>query len=261
MPANEPSVDRPKPLPKPKPSLPPRLPPRSATNKSPSPPPPGYEAVTTGSAPRLNQGAVSRLGNAGISVPGLGIRRTDSNDTSEERTSPQHELQARFAKMTTVSPTLTSPGAQPPAKGTTMEEKQAALQTAQAFHRDPSSVSASDARKAVSTANNFRERHSEHIQTGKKKLDGLNQKYGITKRINNFIEDQKSPAYPDPQPATATQPPCGGSNMSSEELEALNRRKPPPPPPPQKRPALHPSPVSGHAAPPPPLPLGTKPRQ
>ncbi|KAK2813854.1 hypothetical protein FQN50_000255 [Emmonsiellopsis sp. PD_5] len=265
---------RSRPVPKPKPSLPPRLPPRGATQPSSTPsPPPAYEAVPTRLVPPMNQSAVSRLSNAGVSVPSLGI----SNGNAAERPalSPQNELQSRFARMNTSSPTSasTSPTRPTPTEGTTMQQKQQALQTAHSFSRDPTSVSRSDARSAASTARNFRERHSDQIGSGRKKLSEMNQKYGITKRINEFIEDQKSPAYPDPQhpPHQPTHPDSVHSpqspaanpyNNNRPDLEALNKRKPPPPPPPPKKPSIQASPVGGaHGpSPPPPLPLGTKPR-
>lgn len=269
---NQAGVDAP--ATKPKPALPPRLPPRKDSSTSHSPSPPPY--TETGSQVQLNQGAISRLGQAGISVPGLGIgtnsaERQESSSGSQSSTNTAtnnhvNELQSRFSKLSTSSQNPQSPQSpQSPANGTTLAEKQAALQTAQKFHNDPSSVSVSEARSAASTANNFRERHSDQIEAGKKKLSALNQKYGITKRINDFIEDQKSPAEPEPQPGQGVPPPPPphpNLNRSSSNIdkEALNRRKPPPPPPPAKKPALQSAPVHTPSPPPPPLPLATKPR-
>ncbi|EGC44082.1 GMP synthase [Histoplasma capsulatum var. duboisii H88] len=260
---------------KPKPSLPPRLPPRGAAHPSPSPsPPPAYHSSSNGIVSAGNTIAIDRLGNAGVSVPSLGIHKADSGPQATGSSSTggissytsQNELQERFSRMNT-SPTSSASSAAPiPAEGTAMEQKQHALRTAHSFSRDPTSISASDARSAVSTTGNFRERHSEQIESGKKKLFQLDQKYGISKRINNFIEDQKSPAYPDPQPPppanaahSPQRPPSHAFNRP--DLEVLNNRKPPPPPPP-KKPSIQPLPVDGppQVTMPPPLPLGTKPR-
>ncbi|OJD19584.1 hypothetical protein AJ78_00441 [Emergomyces pasteurianus Ep9510] len=268
---------RPKPAPKPKPSLPPRLPPRTATHLSPSPsPPPAYDSSPKGLVAPVNQGAINRLGNAGVSVPSLGIiNRADSGQRetgtksagSASPYAPQNELQARFSRMNTASPISTSSAPARPTEGTTVEQKQHAVRTAHSFSRDPTSVSTSDARSAASTARNFRERHSDQIDSGKKKLIQIDQKYGISKRINSFIEDQKSPAYPDSQPSphanAAYSPQSPSPNaFNRSDLEALNNRKPPPPPPPPKKPSIQALPVDGtsQVSPPPPLPLGTKPR-
>ncbi|EEH16030.2 hypothetical protein PABG_06117 [Paracoccidioides brasiliensis Pb03] len=271
----------------PKPALPPRLPPRGAphphphpqpSQSSPPPPPPAHETTTNGLVPTINQRSINFLGEAEISVPSLGINggNSDRQEPAPKSTggaspySPQNELQARFAKISASSPTLCSSGASKPAEGTTMEQKQHAVRTAHSFSRDPTSVSTNDARSAVSTALNFRERHSEQIDSGKKKLLQIDQKYGISKRINSFIEDQKSPACPDSQPpphanALYSPQPSGAYAYNRPDLEALNSRKPPPPPTPSQKPGMQVHPVDGHPRaapppPPPPLPLGTKPR-
>ncbi|KAI1742186.1 hypothetical protein F4680DRAFT_446254 [Xylaria scruposa] len=84
------------------PSLPPRLPPRSGNN-SPSPTITSEQAAIQG---HLNQGAIDRLGAAGISVPGFGIgggSRTPPPPTGSPSQAPGYgqvdELQARFARM------------------------------------------------------------------------------------------------------------------------------------------------------------------
>lgn len=305
--------------PKPKPSVPPRLPARAPSNPNlsdSSHPPPAYDAVARdppSHAPASShQGAISRLGKAGVSVPGLGIgEKTNrdngaSQDPSPSTQSPNgrsqvNELQNRFKKMSPSSPNNNS-ATTTPTEGTTTAQKQDALRTARTFHQDPSSVSSTDARNTASTASNFRERHSEqiatgkeHMATGRKKLSGLNEKYGISKRINGFMGDGD-------QSSSADQPAAGGNrppppvppshpnsanedqyspvdqpsarnrrpppvppphpNSSSHTAAPLNNRKPPPPPPPPKKQALQSTPVGGEqgAAPPPPLPLGTKPR-
>lgn len=253
--------------PKPRPSLPPRLPSRKdsstagSTASLPITQPPAYEAPVQQPAPVpvqqsaqsdswLNKSAATRLGNAGVSVPGLGI--ADSNPWKSEQSKPTSpppagsmsptglsELQSRFAKMNSSTPI--SPQS-PPAEGTTMEQKQAAFKTAQDFHRDPSSVTMADAKSAASTANNFRARHQDQITAGAQKANGWNKKYNVTGRVNSFLEKQASPVSE--QPLAEVPAPVGSPTPAN-----INR-KPPPPPPPKK-------PSGMHA--PPPVPLGTKP--
>lgn len=253
---------------KPKPSLPPRLPPRreSSTSVQPSPsPPPAYSATVEQPAPErgvTNQASMNRLGQAGVSVPGLGIgesnpwqsERSNSTTTTQSNGPQLNELQSRFARMNTAS----SQSEAPPPQGTSFAQKQAAVQTAQNLHRDPSSVSMSDAKNAASTANNFRERHSEQIAAGKSKAAALNQKYNITGRLNSFMENHSSPTNED-QPNQAASPPVASptSPPLPASAAALSKRKPPPPPPP-KKPQMQSHPAGTVS--PPPLPLGTKPR-
>lgn len=250
---------------RPKPALPPRLPPRNPSSSSipPSPPPPYSDRppFTDPSQGMLNQGAVSRLGQAGVSVPGFDIgrrapplpppSRTTASQPLPARTNtasppipsrtggfapppamspagngPQlGELHSRFAKMNTASP--------PPAAGggTTWAQKQAALKTASDFKKDPSSVSFSDARNAASTANNFRERHGEQAAAGYTAANKMNQKYGIMNKVKGYSPDGSASQQVAPSPAGL---------------------KKAPPPPPAKRSDLQ--------AGPPPVPLSSKPR-
>lgn len=262
--ATPPAID---PSSRPKPNLPPRLPPRQNSHPdayAPAPPPPYQEATQdTGAAGGyLNQGALNRLGQAGVSVPGLEIgrhasppvpprqtasppvppRRTSSPLTatppavpSRKNSSQLNELQSRFANLRTSS-SQTTPSA-PPATGTTWAEKQAALKTVNTLHSDPSKVTLSDARSAASTANNFRERHGEQVAAGWKAASNLNQKYGIAGRVNSLASGSKASPPPPPSPTT------GG----------LGKKAPPPPPPPKKK-------ELGGAGGPPPIPLGSKPK-
>jgi hypothetical protein len=207
----------------------------------------------------LNQGALGRLGQAGVSVPGFGIGRTASppvppranpsppvppRQNSNSRTvlpppattghgSQMNELENRFANMSGPK----SPAA-PAATGTSWADKQAALRTASSLRDDPSKVSAADLKGAASTANNFHQRHGDQVASGWKSANSLNQKYGITGRVNNFASPSASPA-----PA---QPPTQGG---------LGKKAPPPPPP--KRRELNDSPGAGE---PPPIPLSSKPK-
>jgi len=149
----------------------------------------------------LNQGSLSRLGVAGVSVPGLGIGGKQvlsppprTTQTEVETTSPLpskssmpnsgpnlNVLQSRFSRMST-----SSSNSEAPSQGTTFAQKQAALRTASAFRNDPSSVSLSDARNAASTANNFRERHGDQVASGWKSANSLNQKYGIADKVGKY---------------------------------------------------------------------------
>lgn len=248
---------------KPKPSLPPRLPPRKtpSTDSSLTPPPPSYESATSQTQPAaesVNRGPLDRLGAAGVSVSGLGIGQQSNpwkNERSQSTTSNASgkgqlsELQSRFSKMNTqsrASPINDGTSPSPPPQGTTLAEKQAALDTAQSFHKDPSSVTLSDAKAAASTANNFRERHGDQVSAGAQKANTWNKKYNVTGRMNNFLEKQASPA-------NETQPAAQSESMASQ-ADGYGR-KPPPPPVPNKRLGIHASAQS-----PPPVPLGTKPR-
>lgn len=144
---------------KPKPGLPPRLPSRQPTVSTPVPPPvvsspppvtapPAYEAVASTQPPAqpgttygINQAAVNRLGNAGVSVPALGIGsepasnpwRNEQSHSSVPKSPPANtqqptnqlsELQARFARMGSnpstnsqqaVTPPFVTPLQSPPA--------------------------------------------------------------------------------------------------------------------------------------------------
>ncbi len=262
--------------PKPKPSLPPRLPPRSnssnlASALASSSPPPTYESVVDESKPAgntyIDQQAADRLSKAGISVPGLGIGQSDktnSTERSQSESSPTchlNELQSRFSRMNKTS-TLPQPSSSPVStQGTTLAQKQAAVKTAQSFHKDPSSVSLTDARSAASTANSFRERHQEQISAGAQKANSWNKKLNITGRVNSFLEQQASPAQSpqgqQPSPPVAPNPSPSPTQPAATTPDLSNRR-PPPPPPPKKPSGLHGQATGGGQAPPP-VPLGTKP--
>ncbi|BAE56005.1 unnamed protein product [Aspergillus oryzae RIB40] len=111
-----------------KPSIPPRIPPRTnSTPQSHSPtPPPAYSphsSTEQASDGYLNQGATSRLAQAGVSVPSLGIgNRGDSPRSASPATggsigqAPVSELQTRFSQMRTNSDSSSRPPP-PPARG------------------------------------------------------------------------------------------------------------------------------------------------
>ncbi|KAK8194170.1 hypothetical protein M8818_007357 [Zalaria obscura] len=230
------------------PGLPPRLPPRQNSNPdeySAAPPPNYHEATQSSITP--NQGALNRLGQAGVSVPGFNIGRTASppkpspsppvpprtNSPALPNRGPQvpqlNELQSRFSRMNTSSPNPPQPVSPGQSQGTTWAQKQSAINTAQSFRRDPSSVPFSDARAAVGTANNFRERHGDQITSGLQTANGLQTRFGA---------------------GTTASPPA------SPAIGGVAGKKPPPPPPPKKKELS-----SGSGAPePPPVPLSSKPR-
>ncbi|MCJ1314539.1 hypothetical protein MMC25_008221 [Agyrium rufum] len=280
---------------KPKPSVPPRLPPRSnstastdLTNNASDAPPPAYSVTSphappnTDSSGYLNQGAMNRLGSAGVSVPGFGIgggNRTFSPSqpaSKRAQATPLAGLSSRFSNLSTgdnniktsyspASPTFqnqtTSPVAVSPASsgGTTWAQKQAALKTASSFRNDPSSVSFSDARSAASTANNFRERHGEQVSSGMRTANGLNQKYGLAGKLNSFNGG-----------GVGGMSDGGGGGLRGQETSApvqegavaemglAAKKKPAPPPPPKKVGSF--GDVGGGGGAPPPVPLGSKPR-
>ncbi|KAL9136775.1 MAG: hypothetical protein Q9175_002012 [Cornicularia normoerica] len=278
---------------KPKTSLPPRLPPRQnshPTTNAPSPPP-DYSSATQQQPSQdsyLNQGALGRLGKAGVSVPGLGLGigggRVDQggqgssqasnpwrNESSSKKSSTSSStttqnpsmsgLQSRFGQMTT-SPTSSSSN-QPsaPSKGTSFAQKQAALHTASQFRNDPSSITLSDARSSAATANNFRERHGEQVATGWKGANALNKKYDVANRVNGIAgQDGSASLVREDGPITMrdnSASPAGGASMpaspwANEPSQSAFRK--PPPPPPVKRTG------TGSSGTPPPVPMGSKPR-
>ena len=251
---------------RPKPSLPPRLPARQNSDslQSPFSPPPSYSATTT-TTPRVNQndvvnqGALKRLGSAGINVPGLSIRRgTDANNQQDlakgshvdSKASPSagpgpqlDELQSRFSKMSAKPP---PPGS--PSKGTSFAQKQAAVKTASSFRNDPSSVSLADARATASTANNFRERHGDQVASGWKSANALNQKYDLSSKISGYTSSSGPSSQNEPTPT--------GVTPDSSTAVANMVKKKVPPPPPKKAFA-----GGDSAGSPPPIPLSTKPKQ
>lgn len=249
------------------PSLPPRLPPRTNSGSTVASSPAASPAPTGNGL--LNQGAVNRLGAAGISVPGFGIGRSSpaaeaspsppqpprpgvASPPPAPATSHMSELQNRFSKFGTSSSANTA-APPPPSEGTTWAQKQAALKTASSFQKDPSSVSLSDARAAASTANNFRQRHGEQVAAGAKTANNLNQKYGLLdKAQNSYSKFQGN--------QTQSQNEDAPSAPASPGLASVVGKKKPPPPPPKKKPAL----MGASAAPtndePPPIPMATRPR-
>lgn len=195
---------------------------------------------------RLNQGAIDRLGAAGIKVPGFGIgtSSTASGSSQAQTLAPPppftdspgadqlNKLQSRFSRLGN-SQSQPSPT---PDQGTLLEQKRAAVQTAAAFRQDPSAVSLSDARAAASTANNFRQRHGEQVSTGLRSPSSLYGKYGG--RVNQHDGNEEN-----------------SMGQAASAAALLAKKKPAPPPPPPKR-------FGGGSGgeTPPPVPLATRPQ-
>ncbi|KAH6603456.1 hypothetical protein Trco_008231 [Trichoderma cornu-damae] len=128
------------------PSLPPRLPPRSGSG---TPDRTASPLSTLGvSSSNLNQGAVSRLGAAGISVPAFGIGSPSPGDADDDEVPPPkpprpgavpqpasqlNELQNRFARLgASDTGSSTGPTTPPGEAAATWAQKQAAIKTAAA---------------------------------------------------------------------------------------------------------------------------------
>lgn len=266
----------------PPPSLPPRLPPRQ-TNNSPDAtlrlPAPEAPSRQTGF---LNQGAIDRLGSAGVSVRGLGIgggsnkpalpppRTADTSPRPGSAISPSPasssmgELQARFSKFgvgKTSSNDGTASSQPPPSQGTTWAEKQAALKTMSDLKKNPSSVSFSEAKSAASTANNFRQRHGDQVAAGATKANSLNEKYGVSGRIGGYMGNTNQEAG-----GNSTSAGSAGSVRAQSHLDTigtaaglLGKKKPPPPPPPKRKPDFGGQDCASTADEPPPIPMSTRP--
>lgn len=259
---------------KPKPSLPPRLPPRQTEHVdeyTPAAPPPySVEAQPPAHQGILNQGAMNRLGAAGVSVPGFGIAPSPSPPLPSRRqagappppVSPQKpapsqlgELQSRFAKFTTSSSQNETPQPADATQGTTWAQKQAALKTASSFRNGPSSVSFSDARAAASTANNFRERHGAQVASGLQSANNLNNKYGVTDKAGAVAAYGVGNTAPAQSPIPARDQ-INGMNLDGHAHSVAAKKAPPPPP--KKRPDLVGTQQS--SGPPPPIPMSSKPK-
>ncbi|KOS16699.1 hypothetical protein ESCO_004613 [Escovopsis weberi] len=229
------------------PSLPPRLPPRLHSTSS-----DGVINALPNPGNLMNQGAVSRLGAAGIAVSGLGIGNPSSSKPSDEDPAPPKPprpvasqpnlLQSRMFNKAAAAAVSASPfsssaenvAAQPSGGGgTTWAQKQAALKTASAFHKDPTSVSFADAKAAASTANNFRQRHGHQVAAGLSAASDINQKYGVAERIGALSSQHSAGGGHSPSSSTAS------ITAGATAVSALaGKKKPPPPPPAKKKPSL-----------------------
>lgn len=255
------SIAQPVASPSTRPSLPPRLPARAPVPQSASPPPPPPYSETD-NAVQMNQGAVSRLGQAGVSVPGLGIGAgSDQSATAQTNLNKQvNELQSRFGSMSASSPGDSQNHVAGSPNGTSPYDQPNSYGRTNSYGQNQEA--------SAGSAANIRQRGGDQFEAGKKKLSAFNQKHKITDRVHSYFErppapGQESASAPPPPPPHPNHPNNLSRQNSNIDVEALNKRKPPPPPPPAKKPGLQSKPVVSSAATtpsPPPLPLGTKPR-
>ncbi len=204
----------------------------------------------------LNQGALDRLGQAGISVPGFGIGSKTSpppasqGSTSNVTESPEvpgpaaghqlPQLTSRFSKLSTGT------DEDAPKTGTSMAQKQAALRTMSSLRNDPTSVSVTDARSAASTANNFRQRHGAEVVQGYQAANEMNSKYGVVDKASAAASSANGALAPQ-QNAEIMTPPAAVPTLRKS-----------PPPIPQKS-ALR-GRVTAALNDPPPVPVVSKPQ-
>ena len=205
--------------------------------------PPSYDAATqgTGAGPsstgspaqgtsgrQLNQGALNRLGAAGVRVPALGIGGDSSGNGSTIR--GEGGIATPLSRLALSSPSATTSSGAP-------GQNRAAVTTFANLHRDQGSVSAADARSAASAAVNFNERHGDKVATAYKRFGGA-VGAAATER-----EDQGQ-----------------GPGLASSGLGALIGKKAAPPPPPPKRVGAREDESGAASSSPPPVPMATKPR-
>ncbi|TAQ87867.1 hypothetical protein B7494_g3805 [Chlorociboria aeruginascens] len=254
-----PAASKPKP-----PSLPPRLPSRQNQVSTTSPQimdvPDSHKGI-------LNQGSLNRLGDAGVSVPSLGIggsngekslplSPTASRSPVISHSPPLNESQSRFFRLSSSQPSTP----ESPSEGTTFAQKQSAFKTADSFRNNPSSVSMGDARNAASTANNFRERHGEQVKSGWQSANKINSKYGIAEKVGSYggvgvTRDSELVAVPEVNTRHGIND--SAAEGGRPEFRVLGKKKPPPPP--KKRAELAGPGIAKETAPPP-LNLASKPK-
>ncbi|KAJ5614953.1 hypothetical protein N7537_000067 [Penicillium hordei] len=193
-------------------SKPPKPPPRlPARNGSPSSdPPPAYSTAPVLSHDYINQDATSRLANAGISVPGLGIGQEKSSSPAH---TPVNELQSRFSQMnTSASPSTPTPPVPASTNASTsslhnFRERHAdTINSGKQKYGDFRERHADTIDSGKQKYGDFRERHADSIDSGKQKLSGY------ASRFTGSSPAASSPAAPSP-PARAA------SDTSSMNLE------------------------------------------
>ncbi|KAK6525039.1 hypothetical protein TWF281_011924 [Arthrobotrys megalospora] len=217
--------------------------------------------------------ASRRLGQAGVSVPGLGIGSESpslpsrnvptppARGTSQVPTHSISELSSRFSSLKTSSASSpATPPAEAPPSGTTWAQKQAALDTISRARKDPTSVSFSDAAAAAKTADNFRQRHGDQVAKGYRQAEaaGLVDDSARSKLVEHGApKDSPQSKWGD----TASRLSKAGSVYGSDAPNTIQggsasiagKKKPPPPPKPKGL-------ETTNSPPPPPIPLGTKPK-
>ena len=174
---------------------PPVLPPRQNEypDENTPAPPPTYGEATQPPAPNpstLNQSALNRLGQAGVSVPGFGIgSSSNTNTTAPAPPSTQghfgqlNELQQRFSRLGSGSnPAPTTPQAQPAAAGPSWQQ----------YSQNP------QARAALSFAG---QQYSQNPQAARAAVSYAGQQTGvIPSPAGAAAAAKKKPAPPPPPP-------------------------------------------------------------
>lgn len=167
------------------------------------------------------------------------------------------DMRSRFSKFkggfggSSSPPSSPGPAPAQQSQGTTWAQKESAMRTMSDFKKDPKSVSLSGARSAASTANNFRERHSDQITAGMKSAKSMSGKIG------GYMGNANG--------GGSTEPGRGGSpaqshlNTVSTAAGGLMGKKKPPPPPPKKKPGLSGGGAARDEDAPPPVPMATRP--
>ncbi|KAJ5407500.1 hypothetical protein N7465_008784 [Penicillium sp. CMV-2018d] len=196
-------------------SKPPKPPPRlPARNGSPSSdPPPAYSTAPVLSHDYINQDATSRLANAGISVPGFGIGQEKSSSPAH---APVNELQSRFSQMNTSgSPSGPTPPVQASTNASTSslqnfrERHTDSIDSGKQKYGDFRERHADTIDSGKQKYGDFRERHADSIDSGKQKLSGY------ASRFTGSSPAASSPAAPSPpaRPASNT----SGMNLEPAE--------------------------------------------
>lgn len=230
-----------------RPLLPPRLPPRrlpAGDSNAGFPEERQVSGEDLAERGGLSSGAASalgRLGKSGISIPGFETTTSTSHATSKTPILPPPASSP--PSIGSIGDRFSKPKSEAPATGTTFQEKQAAVKTANAFYQDPTKVSFSDMKAAAGTARNFQQRHGEQVTEGIR----VGSKLGLILSGNAMTPPptppQASRHQPIPPPVRAPSP--------------LAAKKKPPPLPPKKKPAL---PITATLSPPHPLiPIATRP--
>ncbi|KAJ5994775.1 hypothetical protein N7481_001752 [Penicillium waksmanii] len=240
---------------KPKPSLPPRVPPRNLPSQSQDDvPPPAYSPVALPQSDGyINQEATSRLANAGVSVPALGIGEVNGQSQAQTTAgdAPVNEIQSRFSNMQT-GPASRAVPPPPPARSSTLQSAQAfkdkhqdkidmgkhklsgAASGAKKFvddYRSPSAAPGSPSHASglpprnveepspppqgtLQSAQAFKNKHQDKIDMGKQKLSGA------ASGAKRFVDDYRSPSAAPATPATPASP-SHASGLPRDTQESL----------------------------------------
>ncbi|KAI5855195.1 hypothetical protein BZA05DRAFT_390801 [Tricharina praecox] len=242
-----------------RPPLPPRLPPRRspATDTTAAFPEErqvsGEDLAHRGGLSSGSVGALRRLGNSGITIPGFETTSSTKNQSSTKTSilPPPPPSPGSRPSISSLGDRFSKSNPEAPATGTTFKEKQAAIKTANSFYKDPTKVSFTDMKAAAGTARNFQQRHGEQVAEGVR----VGNKLGLIPG-NAETPPEASHHEPPPTPTRAHIEPPPTPTRAHMQPPPLPAKKKPPPPPPKKKPILAtPSP------PPPPIPAASRPHQ